>query len=231
MIDENPYLHWQHFLDCCPEPGLVRCCLDVRQVAFQVWQQQVCLQVWQQQLQVCLQVFQQQLQVCLACQRKQSKNLVSFITYPGFTCDDAGALGSHQKEKGGWQRKPAQVIMVRSGCGLVWYKPRGEAASCLLVCRGVRLWPSLASFYPQLASSECRNIKRMRSRPCLGFPLHDLLYEAIKVHFSSQEWTKLALPWRSISFQRWCQFRLDMAQESVDLGPITEIKSGKKDIC
>ena len=42
--------------------------------------------------------------------------------------------------------------------------------------------------------------KKDAKQTCLGFPLRDLLYGAIKVHFSSQEWTKLALPLRSISF-------------------------------
>ena len=120
-------------------------------VCLQVCQQQllVCLQVRQQQLLVCLQVCQQQLLVCLqvwACQRKENKRIFHF--YTGFTCWIAGAPGSQQKE---WQRQPAQctVIMV----GLVWYEPRGEAASCLLLCRGVKLRPRLAPFYPHLAPS------------------------------------------------------------------------------
>ena len=135
---------------CISRCTIFRCCLDVRQVALQVWKQQVCLlQVWQQQLLVCLQVCQQQPLVCLqvwACQRKESKRIFHF--YTGFTCWIAGAPGSQQKE---WQRQPAQwtVIMV----GLVWYEPRGEAASCLLLCRGVKLWPRLAPFYPHLAPS------------------------------------------------------------------------------
>ena len=126
---------------CISRCTIFRCCLDVPQVALQVWQQLVCFQVCQQQLLVCLLVW--------ACQRKESKRIFHF--YTGFTCWIAGAPGSQQKE---WQRQPAQctVIMV----GLVWYKPGGEAASCLLLCRGVKLWPRLTPFYPHLAPRHSR---------------------------------------------------------------------------
>ena len=144
---------------------IFRCCLDVRQVALQVWKQQVCLlQVCQQQLLVCLLVW--------ACQRKESKRMFHF--YTGFTCWIAGAPGSQQKE---WQRQPAQctVIMV----GLVWYEPRGEAASCLWVCGGVKLRPRLGLlFIPNwhpVHPVQASNAKRMRYRLSLGFPVHDLL--------------------------------------------------------